>query len=73
MNLAVILGELLGKVIIPELIEYTKRKFEETGQWPTPEELKARIFDTNQTTITEADQILLRLALNPHPVPPAEN
>ena len=58
MNLSVVLVELLGKVVIPELLEYAKRKFEETGQWPTPVEVLERISNRADVVIEDADALL---------------
>lgn len=56
--------ELLGKVLLPELIEYTKRKFESTGEWPTVEELEKLVSDKADQIIIEGREFLNRPAAN---------
>lgn len=39
----VLIAEILKNIIVPELVEFTKKKFQETGTWPTKEELEALV------------------------------
>lgn len=39
----VIAAEVLKNIVVPELAEFIKKKFTETGEWPTKEELDALV------------------------------
>jgi hypothetical protein len=54
-----LLIQLLSKVIIPELLEYTKKKFEETGTWPTKEELEERVRLRADKIIQDGNDFLI--------------
>lgn len=35
--------EVVKNVVVPEIAQYVKKRYEETGQWPTKAELDSRV------------------------------
>lgn len=61
MTIPIVLVEVVTNFIVPELLEYIKRRYEETGTWPSVSELKARISSKSRAIIKEADDILAKI------------
>lgn len=36
--------EIIKNIVVPELAAFIKKSFEETGKWPTKEELEGKAF-----------------------------
>jgi len=55
-----ILLEIIKNVVVPELVELIKRKFIETGNWPTKEELDLMVDAKAQSIIQNGVNFLNR-------------
>ena len=55
-----ILLEVMKEIVVPEVAQFIKHKFETTGQWPTKEELELRVATMANAIINSGNEFLAR-------------
>lgn len=55
-----LLLQVLKEIVVPELAQFIRHKFETTGTWPTKEELEARIAVLADAIVKEGTDFLNR-------------
>lgn len=65
--LEAILLQVVKEVVVPELAQFIKHKFETTGEWPTKEELELRVATLADAIINNGNEFLARKVDNATP------
>lgn len=55
-----LLLQVMKNIVVPELASFIRKKFEDTGTWPTEEELKAKAYSLANSIIHEGNDFLNR-------------
>ncbi len=55
-----ILLQVMKEIVVPEVAQFIKHKFETTGTWPTKEEMEARVTVLADAIIKEGTEFLNR-------------